>query len=72
MTQQIETNNGVREDYIDKPEVARRLKKTVRTIDNYMSRQWLPYYKIGRSVYFKWSEIEAHFAATCRIGGFKG
>jgi len=32
-----------------------------------MKRGILPYYKIGRSVSFKWSEIEAALARTCRV-----
>jgi predicted DNA-binding transcriptional regulator AlpA len=55
------------EEFINKSEVARRLKKTVRCVDNWMSRGILPYYKIGRSVAFKWSEIEAALARTCRV-----
>lgn len=55
------------EEFINKAEVARRLKKQVRTVDNWMRRGILPYYKIGRSVAFKWSEIEAALARTCRI-----
>lgn len=60
------------EEFIDKNEVARRLGKTLRTVDNWMERRLLPYYKIGRSVSFKWSEIEAHLAATCRMMGKRG
>ena len=60
--------NGVPvEEFINKAEVARRLKKRVRTVDNWMKRGILPYYKIGRSVAFKWSEVEAALAATCRV-----
>jgi predicted DNA-binding transcriptional regulator AlpA len=55
------------EEFIEKPEVARRLHKRVRTVDNWMKRGILPYYKIGRSVAFKWSEIEAALARTCRV-----
>ncbi|MBA4148490.1 MAG: hypothetical protein H0X66_10290 [Verrucomicrobia bacterium] len=69
MTNQAETSGTQREEFIEKQEVARRLNKTLRTVDNYMRRRWIPYYKIGRSVSFKWSEIEAHLAATCRVGG---
>ena len=38
-----------------------------RTIDDWMKRGLLPYYKVGRSVRFKWSEVEAHLAADCRV-----
>ncbi len=61
------TNSVPVEEFINKAEVARRLKKQIRTIDNWMKRGILPYYKIGRSVAFKWSEIEAALARTCRI-----
>jgi len=57
------------EPYIKKAEVARRLQKTVRTVENLMRRGILPYYKIGRSVDFKWSDIESQLAQTCRVGG---
>ena len=55
------------EGFIGKAEVARRLNKTLRTVDNWMLVGILPYYKIGRSVQFKWSEIESHLAQTCRV-----
>src|ERR1043165_309848 len=55
------------EPFIDKTETARRLKKTVRTVENWMSRGLIPYYKIGHSVSFKWSEVEAHLGQTCRV-----
>ena len=57
------------EGFIDKPEVAKRMQRTVRTVDNLMKRRLIPFYKIGRSVSFKWSEIETHLAATCRVAG---
>ena len=55
------------EPFISKPEVARRLGKRVRTVDNWMQRGLLPYYKIGRSVGFKWSEVEVHLRQLCRV-----
>ena len=55
------------EGFIGKKEVARRLNKGVRTVDYWMERGILPYYKIGRSVEFKWSEVESHLAQTCRV-----
>ncbi len=59
-------NNSI-EPFINKREVAKRLGNTTRTVDNMMRRGLLPYYKIGRSVAFKWSEVEAHLAQTCRV-----
>ena len=55
------------EPFIKKPEVAKRLNKTLRTVTNWMHRGILPYYKIGRSVVFKWSDVESHLAQSCRI-----
>ena len=59
--------NAVPEPYIDKAEVAKRLGRTVRCIDNWMKRGLIPYYKIGRSVSFKWSDVEAQLSQTCRV-----
>ena len=61
------TNNAPVEEFINKSEVARRLGRTLRTVDNWMKRGILPYFKIGRSVSFKWSDVEAHLAQTCRV-----
>ena len=55
------------EPYITKNETARRLGKTLRTVDNWMRRGLLPYYKIGRTVVFKWSDVEASLAQSCRV-----
>ena len=55
------------EGFIDKVEVAKRLDKKLRTVDNWMRRGLLPYYKIGRSVSFKWSEVETHLGQNCRV-----
>ena len=57
------------EGFIDKPEVARRLNKTVRTVDNWMARGILPYYRLGRTIAFRWSDIEAHMKANYRVAG---
>jgi excisionase family DNA binding protein len=57
------------EPYIDKKEAARRLGIKTRTLDDWMRRRLIVYYKVGRSCRFKWSEIERHLAETCRVGG---
>jgi hypothetical protein len=57
----------VAEEFIIKPEVARRLKKDVRTVEKWMQRGILPYYKIDRSVVFRWSEIQTALAQAYRI-----
>jgi excisionase family DNA binding protein len=53
--------------FINKLEVGRRTGMRPRTIDAWMKRGLLPYYKLGRSVRFKWSEVEAHLASKCRV-----
>lgn len=55
------------EQFIDKKEVARRTRIHPRTINVWMKNGNLPYYKIGRFVRFKWSEVEKHLAARCRV-----
>jgi excisionase family DNA binding protein len=44
-----------------------RLNKRVRTVDNWMQQGLLPYYKIGRSVSFKWSAVERHLRQVCPV-----
>lgn len=56
------------EGYIDKRECARRLGRTPRSVDTYMARGILPFYKLGRTVAFKWSEVDAHIKAHYRAG----
>jgi excisionase family DNA binding protein len=55
------------EPFIDKAEVAKRLGKKPRTVDIWMKRGLLPFYKIGHSVMFRWSEVQDHLARTCKV-----
>ena len=55
---------------LTKPEVATRLRKTTRTIDTYMTRGILPYFKIGRSVLFNWTDVQRHLDKHFRISRF--
>lgn len=64
----------LREPFIGKREVARRIGRTVRTVDNWMRRGLLPYYKCNNSVSFRWSEIQVFMRQNfrvCRLG-FQG
>jgi excisionase family DNA binding protein len=67
MTSKAAISTPAEEQFLSKAELALRLKKTERTIDHWMRRGWLPYYKIGRCVRFKWSEVEAQLQKNCRI-----
>jgi predicted DNA-binding transcriptional regulator AlpA len=55
------------EPYIDKHECARRLGRTVRSVDTYMLKGIIPFYKLGRTVAFKWSEVDAHIKSHFRV-----
>ena len=55
------------EEFITKREVARRLRKPVRTLDAWMTEGILPFYKVKHAVRFRWSEVQAHWAARYRV-----
>ena len=59
------------EGYISKLEAARRLGIGLRTLEDWMRRSWVVYYKVGRHVRFKWSEVEADMRERFR-GGMAG
>jgi excisionase family DNA binding protein len=60
-------SGGTAESYLTKREVAERLHKKVRTIDNYMKQGILPYFKLGRSVLFRWSDVQKHLERHYRV-----
>jgi excisionase family DNA binding protein len=51
----------VYEPFIDKRECAKRLGKSLRTLDTYIATGRIPYYKTGHCVSFKWSEVDRHW-----------
>jgi excisionase family DNA binding protein len=48
---------GATDDLLVKREVAAKLKKSVRTVDAWMRAGRLPYFKLGRTVRFRWSDV---------------
>ena len=62
-----QTNGSEPEGYITKEELAKRLKKTVRTVENWQAKGIVPFVKAGRSVLFKWSDVESHLQTNFRI-----
>jgi excisionase family DNA binding protein len=58
--------------FISKAEVAKRLGKTARTVEQWMRRGIIPYLKIGKgrraTVLFKWPDIEAHLKTNYGVG----
>lgn len=67
MKDTIEQTSPTMEPYLDKAEIARRLGKSKRTVDDWMRRGLLPHYKLGRSVVFRWSDIQRHFDTHYRV-----
>lgn len=47
------------EELLTKRELSARLKKTPRCIETWMKQQYLPYIKIGHSVFFRWPDVLA-------------
>lgn len=45
--------------FLTKRELSLRLKKTPRCIETWMRRRYLPYIKIGHSVFFRWNDVLA-------------
>jgi excisionase family DNA binding protein len=56
-------------DYLTKADVAKLFKVTTRTIDAWMARRLLPYFKIGRTVRFTSTGIEEFINTNCRVAG---
>ena len=55
--------NKMIDPMLNKRELAARMRFSVRAVDNWMKRGLIPYLKIGRSVRFRWSEVERHLGA---------
>jgi excisionase family DNA binding protein len=56
-TQGQPSSQSADETLLDKPAIARRLNKSVRTVDSWMKAKKLPYMKVGRSVLFRWDAV---------------
>ena len=71
-TSDYETNNAMKvqtqpthtaiasDGFLDKTELAQRLRRTPRTVEKWMRCGRLPYLKIGRSVLFDWGAVQKH------------
>jgi hypothetical protein len=57
--QQPTADEDHNEGLLDKPTLARRLRKCPRTLDNWMREGRIPFLKIGRSVLFSWPDVLA-------------
>ena len=63
----VAASEALPEGYITKEEVARRLKKTVRTVENWQRRGYIPFIKAGRSVLFNWVDVQGHLQKHFRV-----
>lgn len=53
--------------FLTKRQIAKLLQVTTRTIDDYMKKGILPFYKWSRIVRFRWDEVQASLAQNCRV-----
>ena len=60
---EIEPDNQM----VDKAEIAKMLGMTIRTVDNWMDRGLIPYFKIGRSVRFRKNDVIQHLNRCTRV-----
>ena len=54
-----QTQNPPAEHFLTKLELAPRLRKTPRTVEQWTRRGILPAMKIGRSVLYSWPDVQA-------------
>jgi len=57
------------ESFMTKKQVAEHFQVCLRTIDTWMSKGYLPYYRLNRKVLFKLSDVHRHLDEKYRIGG---
>lgn len=60
-------NAGGTEKLLTKAEVAQLCQVTERTIDAWMQSGYLVYYKLGRTVRFRLTDLQTHWDATCPV-----
>ena len=65
------TAANAEEPFIGKVEAARRLACGKRTLDRWMKRGVVPFYKVFGRVVFRWSEIEGTVKHRWRVEGGK-
>jgi predicted DNA-binding transcriptional regulator AlpA len=65
--QDTAVNRQEPEGYINKRQLAKQMGRTVRSIDTYMANGMIPFYKLGKTVAFKWSEVDEHIQAHFRV-----
>ena len=62
---------GTFELILTKRQLAARLNVSQRTIDNWIKKRCVPYYRIGRMVRFRLSDIESEWDANHKLHSFR-
>jgi len=62
---------GTFELILTKRQLAARLNVSQRTIDNWIKKRCLPYYRLGRMVRFRLSDIESEWDAKHKVHCFR-
>lgn len=60
-------NSQLPKEFITKDEVARRLRKTPRTIEKWQSTGVIPFIKIGTTVLYNWPDLGDHLQQHFRV-----
>lgn len=60
---------GRPKQYHDKHDVAAEFGITTRTLEQWMKRGLIPFFKIGKTVRFDLHSVRAHLEANCLVGG---
>lgn len=55
------------DEILEKPETAKRLKISTRTLDQWMRAKRVPFLKIGKTVRFRWADVLTHLTDKCRV-----
>ena len=54
-------------EFLSKHELARRLKRALRTVERWQRRRIIPYVKCGHAVMFNWADVVAHLQRNYRV-----
>lgn len=55
------------EEFLNKRQLAERLKITVRTVENWMAAGVVPFVKVRKVVLFQWHDVVDHLRRNFRI-----
>jgi excisionase family DNA binding protein len=62
-------NTDKQQEYLTKRELAKRLHKSTRCLENWAAKGLIPYIKVERSVLFPWADVQEALRGFYRKGG---